>query len=85
MPLPRWDSWHTILAGEQPQKYALDRAATGNGTSKIVKTVKLKEDKDGRKCTKRIKKEKNFTKNFSQKFWNDDTNFDRQSWMEWEY
>ena len=77
--MPPVGSEPTISAGERPQTYALDRTATGTGTNKIIKTDKLQEDKNGRKCTKRIRN-KNFTKNFIQKIWNDDTNFERQAW-----
>ena len=31
----------TISAGERPQTYALDRAATGTGTKSIVTNIKL--------------------------------------------
>ena len=74
----------TISAGERPQTYALDRANAGTGTNKTVKSVKLQEDENERKCTKSMRN-KNYVKNFIQKSWREDTNFEAQAWMEWYY
>jgi hypothetical protein len=57
----------TISAGEWSQTYSLDRVATaGTGTNKIVKTVKLQEDENERKYTKRMRSE-NYMKNLFHK------------------
>ena len=42
MPPPRVEFEPTISAGERPQTYALDRAATGTGCVYHVSTIKQK-------------------------------------------